>query len=131
MPIRIVQLGAPRLKNEGVRLGTVRRLPRGIRKTEYARRDYFDAWLPEMAPSATLLAWAQSRPWTSARWTAFERRYRREMRAPTAARLLHVLAALSKTTDFSVGCYCPDAGRCHRSILRVLLEEAGGRVHPR
>jgi uncharacterized protein YeaO (DUF488 family) len=130
MPVRIVRLGAPRLKNEGVRLGTVRRLPRGIRKTEYAARDYFDAWLPEIAPSAALLASARSRPWTSARWNAFERRYRREMRAPAAARLLNVLAALSKTADFSVGCYCEDAARCHRSILRELLKEAGARVEP-
>jgi uncharacterized protein YeaO (DUF488 family) len=128
--IRVVQLGTPRLKREGVRLGTVRRLPRAVRKTEYAARDYFDAWLPELAPSAALLTSALSKPWTPARWVAFERKYRREMRAPPAARLLAVLAALSAHSDFSVGCYCDDASRCHRRILRALLVEAGAVVEP-
>ena len=131
MPIRVVQLGTRRSNNEGVRLGTVRRLPRGVRKTDYAARDYFDAWLPEVAPSAALLKWAQARPWTSARWEVFARKYRREMRAPAAARLLGVLAVLSATADFSVGCYCADAERCHRSILAELLQEAGAQVDPR
>ena len=130
MAIRIVQLGAPRLRNEGVRLGTVRRLPRGIRKTDYAARDYFDAWLPELAPTAALLTWALSKPWTPARWAAFARKYRREMHAPAAARLLAVLAALSADGDFSVGCYCDDESHCHRRILRALLVEAGAVVEP-
>ena len=128
MAIRVVRLGAPRSKHEGVRLGTVRRLPRGVKKTEYAARDYFDVWLPELAPSPALLSWAQSQDWTPARWTAFARKYRREMRQPQAARLLSLLAALSRTTPLSVGCYCEDGDRCHRAVLRDLLEEAGAEM---
>ena len=128
MAIRVVRLGAPRSKHEGVRLGTVRRLPRGVRKAEYAARDYFDVWLPELAPSAALLSWAQSQEWTPGRWATFVRKYRREMRQPQAARLLSLLAALSKTAGLSVGCYCEDLGRCHRSVLRDLLEEAGAEM---
>ena len=128
MAIRVVRLGAPRSNHEGVRLGTVRRLPRGVRKAEYAARDYFDVWLPELAPSAALLSWAQSQEWTPGRWATFVRKYRREMRQPQAARLLSLLAALSKTAGLSVGCYCEDRGRCHRSVLRDLLEEAGAEM---
>ena len=131
MPVRVVRLGAPRAKHEGVRLGTVRRLPRGVKKSDYAKRDFFDVWLPELAPSSELLAWARAQDWTPARWSAFARRYRREMRQPAAARLLALLAALSATTDFSIGCYCPDAARCHRSVLRDLLAEAGARMAAR
>ena len=125
MPVSVVRLGSPRLMNEGLRLGTVRRLPRGVRKSDYAALDYFDVWLPELAPTVELLSWAQSQPWTPARWAAFARRYRREMREPSAARLLTLLAALSRTTAVSVGCYCADGERCHRAVLRELLEEAG------
>ena len=121
-------MGAPRSKHEGVRLGTVRRLPRGVRKTDYAARDYFDVWLPELAPSAALLSWAQSQEWTPGRWATFVRKFRREMRQPPAARLLSLLAALSKTAGLSVGCYCENAGRCHRAVLRDLLEEAGAEM---
>jgi len=128
MAIRVVRLGAPRSKHEGVRLGTVRRLPRGVRKTDYAARDYFDVWLPELAPSAALLSWAQSQEWTPGRWATFVRKFRREMRQPPAARLLSLLAALSKTAGLSVGCYCENAGRCHRAVLRDLLEEAGAEM---
>ena len=128
MAIRVVRLGAPRSKHEGVRLGTVRRLPRGVRKAEYTARDYFDVWLPELAPSAALLSWAQSQEWTPGRWATFVRKYRREMRQPQTARLLSLLAALSKTAGLSVGCYCENAGRCHRSVLRDLLEEAGAEM---
>ena len=128
MAIRVVRLGAPRSKHEGVRLGTVRRLPRGVRKAEYAARDYFDVWLPELAPSAALLSWAQSQEWTPGRWATFVRKFRREMRQPPAARLLSLLAALSKTAGLSVGCYCENAGQCHRSVLRDLLEEAGAEM---
>ena len=131
MAIRVVQLGSPRIENEGVRLGTVRRLPRGVKKADYAARDYFDTWLPDVAPSAALLTWAQSRPWTRARWETFARKYRREMAVPAAARLLRLLALLSQTADFSVGCYCADEQRCHRSILRALLIDAGARLEPR
>jgi len=126
--IRIVRLGTPRARHEGLRLGTVRRPPRGIRKSDYARLDYYDLWLPDLAPSPALVAWALSRPWTDARWAQFGRRYRAEMRAPAPHRLIALLAALSRQTDFSVGCYCADEARCHRSLLRALLESAGARL---
>src|SRR6185295_9752003 len=126
MAIYIVRLGSPRRRGEGVRIGTVRRLPRGVRKEDYASRDFFDVWLPELAPTAALVSWAQAEPWTPARWTRFETRYRREMQAPAAQRLLALLAALSRTTNLSVGCYCEDESRCHRSVLRDLLAGAAG-----
>ena len=126
--IRIVRLGTPRAKNEGLRLGTVRRPPRGVRKSDYARLDYYDLWLPDLAPSQPLVASAQSRGWTDPRWAQFARRYRAEMRAPAAQRLIALLAALSEHTNMSVGCYCADEARCHRSLLRTLLEDAGARV---
>jgi len=131
MPMQIVRLGSPRKPREGVRIGTVRRLPRGVRKEEYATRDYFDVWLPELAPSAALVSWAQARPWTATRWATFARRYRAEMRAPSAARLIAMLAALSRTARFSVGCYCEDQSRCHRSVLGELLAEAGASTRAR
>lgn len=126
--IRIVRLGTPRTTHEGLRLGTVRRPPRGVRKSDYARLDYYDLWLPDLAPSAPLVSWALSKPWTDARWAQYARRYRAEMRAPAAQRLIALLAALSRQTDVSVGCYCADEARCHRSLLRALLEDAGARV---
>ena len=125
MPMRVVQLGTPRTPGEGVRLGTVRRPPRGVKKTDFARLDYYDVWVPELAPSEPLRKWILSKPVTAVRWAAFARRYRREMRAPAARRLIAVLAALSPHTQFSVGCYCDDESVCHRSILRELFEEAG------
>jgi uncharacterized protein YeaO (DUF488 family) len=128
MAIRIIRLGSPRVKSEGVRLGTVRRPPRGVRKTDYARLDYYDVWLPELAPSEALRSWIVSKPITKARWASFTRRYRAEMRAPAAQRLIALLAALSPGADFSVGCYCEDESHCHRSVLRQLLDEAGGAV---
>ena len=128
MAIRIVRLGTPRAAGEGLRLGTVRRPPRGVRKEDFARRDYFDLWFPELAPSAPLVSWALSEPWTDGRWQRYARRYRREMSAPAAQRLLALLAALSRQTDFSVGCYCEDESRCHRSLLRSLLESAGADI---
>ena len=128
MAIRVVRLGTPRSKHEGVRLGTVRRLPRGVKRIDYARRDYFDVWLPELAPSPALLSWALSQEWTPGRWVTFVRKYRREMRQPQASRLLSLLAALSKTAGLSVGCYCENAERCHRTALRDLLEEAGAEM---
>jgi uncharacterized protein YeaO (DUF488 family) len=128
MAIRIVRLGSPRAPKEGPRFGTVRRPPRGVKKNDYARLDYYDAWLPDLAPSAPLFQWAVSEPFTPARWTRFADRYRREMRAPAARRLIDVLAALSPQADFSVGCYCEDESRCHRSVLRELLTEAGARM---
>jgi len=126
--IRVVRLGTPRAKDEGIRLGTVRRPPRGVRKSDHARLDYYDLWLPDLAPSAPLVSWALSEPWTDARWARYARRYRAEMRAPAAQRLIALLAALSAQADVSVGCYCEDAARCHRSLLAALLEGAGARI---
>ena len=120
--IRVVRLGSPRASGEGLRLGTVRRPPRGVKKSEFARRDYYDVWLPDLAPSAPLIAKAHRD------WTAFVKAYRREMSLPAAQRLLELLARLSHDADFSVGCYCEDEQRCHRSILRQLLEENGARL---
>lgn len=129
MAIRIVRLGTPRAKGEGARLGTVRRPPRGVKKSDYAARDYFDAWLPELAPSAELVSWLFAQPAiTPAAWKRFEKGYRREMKAPERERLVAALAALSQGADFSVGCYCEDYGRCHRSILHAILNEHGARI---
>ena len=125
MAIRVVRLGTPRTRGEGLRVGTVRRPPRGVRKEDYAARDYFDVWLPELAPSAPLVSFALSQPFTPGRWKTYERRYRREMQAPAAQRLLALLAALSLQTNLSIGCYCEDESRCHRSLLRDLLRKAG------
>ena len=128
MPIRIVRLGTPRAKGEGLRLGTVRRPPRGVRKEDHAKLDYYDLWLPDLAPSAELVKLALSPPFTAERWKAFVTRYRREMKEPSAERFLSLLAALSHQTDFSVGCYCENEDRCHRSVLRNLLIEHGARM---
>jgi len=128
MAVRIVRLRTPRAPGEGPRFGTVRRPPRGVRKADYARRNYFDLWLPELAPSAALVSWATLRPLTTKRWETFARRYRNEMRKPAAQRLIASLAMLSSQADFSVGCYCQDELHCHRSVLRALLLEAGATV---
>ena len=128
MAISVVRLGSPRTRNEGLRLGTVRRPPRGVKKTDYARLDYYDLWLPELAPSEPLRAWALSKPFTPERWATYARRYRSEMRTPVAQRLIALLAALSSTTDLSVGCYCDDESQCHRSLLGEMLAEAGATV---
>ena len=128
MALRVVRLGTPRKPKEGVRLGTVRRPPRGVRKADYARRDFFDAWLPELAPSAPLVSYALSVPFTPERWGTYARKYRAEMRKPAAQRLLVLLAALSSRTNFSVGCYCEDESHCHRSLLKKLLIEQGAKV---
>ena len=125
MAITIVRLGTEREPDEGLRVGTVRRPPRGVAKHDYARKNYFDVWLPELAPSAPLVSYALSQPFTPARWKTYARKYRAEMRRPPAARLLALLAALSRTTNFSVGCYCEVESQCHRSLLRELLVEHG------
>src|SRR4051812_18389777 len=125
MALRIVRLGTPRVRGEGLRLGAVRKPPRGVRKTDYARRDYYDVWLPELAPSDKLFAFARAQPLEGKRWTGFAARYRREMSAPAARRLIELLARLSQQADFSVGCYCEDEARCHRSVLRELLAQRG------
>lgn len=129
MSLRIVRLGSGRFRDEGLRIGTVRRPPRGVPRSRYARDDWYDSWLPELAPSAELVKQAQAA--TSEReWQAFARRYRAEMRVPDKVRLLDLLAALSHRTNLSVGCYCEDESRCHRSILRELLREHGAEITP-
>ena len=127
MAVRIVQLGSPRVKGEGLRIGTVRRPPRGVPRTEFASRDFYDVWLPDLAPSETLVKLGQGAE-TEKDWVAFAKKYRSEMKRPEAARLLELLAALSLQASFAVGCYCPDEMHCHRSVLRNLLEEHGGRM---
>lgn len=127
MAIRVVRLGSPRVRGEGLRLGTVRRPPRGVPKTEYASRDYYDVWLPDLAPSETLVK-VGLRAADERAWNTFAKRYRAEMKRPEAARLLALLAALSHQTDLSVGCYCADESRCHRSVLKALLQEHGAKI---
>ncbi|HPI93443.1 MAG TPA: DUF488 family protein [Deltaproteobacteria bacterium] len=122
MAIRIVQLGSPRARGEGLRIGTVRRPPRGVPKGEFASRDFYDVWLPNLAPSEELVKEARSSK-SDADWRSFARKYRAEMKRPENSRIIDLLAALSHHTDLSVGCYCADEGRCHRSVLRELLAE--------
>ena len=124
MPIRVVRLGDPRLADEGLRIGTVRRPPRGVPKADFASRDFYDVWLPEVAPSEELLKSGQGAH-DADHWRTFTRRYRAEMKQPEKTHILDLLAALSRTTSFSVGCYCASEERCHRSILRELLLERG------
>lgn len=124
MAIRVVRLGSPRAPDEGLRVGTVRRPPRGVPKTEHASRDFYDVWLPELAPSDGLVKQGLQAKDDGA-WRAFVKRYRAEMKRPEAARLLALLAALSRQTNLSVGCYCAEEERCHRSVLKALLEERG------
>lgn len=128
MAIRIVRLGSARERDEGIRIGTVRRPPRGVPKTDYARLDYYDVWLPQLAPSAELVKFIQQNPNRGESWQQFEKRYVRELSAPDNSRLLDLLSVLSRETNFSVGCYCEDESECHRSILRKALAERGARV---
>jgi len=130
MSVRIVKLGSPRAQGEGLRIGTVRRPPRGVPKNEYASRDLYDVWLPTLAPSEALLkdARAALAEADDKAWKSFVRCYRAEMKAPDAKALLDTLAALSHQTDFAVGCYCTDESRCHRSVLRELLAGRGAKV---
>jgi len=127
MSVRIVQLGSDRLPGEGLRIGTVRRPPRGVPKRDFARRNYYDVWLPTLAPSAEAVKAALGAK-TDRDWSRFVRRYRREMAQPEHRATLELLAALSHHADFSVGCYCEDESRCHRSVLRELLKEHGARL---
>jgi uncharacterized protein YeaO (DUF488 family) len=127
VPIAIVRLGSPRAKDEGLRLGTVRRPPRGVPRGEFATRDYYDVWLPDLAPSQELVSFAQGAE-DERSWNAFERRYRAEMKRPEPGRLLDLLAALSHRTNLAVGCYCEHEDRCHRSVLRKLLAERGAEL---
>jgi uncharacterized protein YeaO (DUF488 family) len=124
MCVRIVRLGSPRLPDEGLRIGTVRRPPRGVPKSEYATQNWYDVWFPNLAPSAETVKLARNAA-TETDWKIFVRRYRAEMSTPDNAHALDLLAALSKTTNLSVGCYCADESRCHRSVLRSLLQEHG------
>lgn len=124
MTIHIVRLGSPRLPGEGLRIGTVRRPPRGVAKAAFASGNWYDVWYPNLAPSAALVKLAQAAQ-SEADWAAFAKRYRAEMAAPDNSRTLDLLAALSHASDFSVGCYCEDEAHCHRSVLRMLLAERG------
>jgi uncharacterized protein YeaO (DUF488 family) len=127
MAIRVVRLGSPRAPDEGLRLGTVRRPPRDVPKAEHGSRDFYDVWLPDLAPLEALVKQALQASDERA-WRAFEKRYRAEMKRPAAARLLVVLAALSHQTNLSVSCYCADEARCHRSVLKALLQEHGANL---
>jgi uncharacterized protein YeaO (DUF488 family) len=124
MAISVVRLGSKRGRGEGIRIGTVRRPPRGVPKPDFAKRDFYDVWLPELAPTEKLIKLAQ-RAASDREWQAFAKAYRREMSAPATSRLVELLAALSHASAFSVGCYCEDESRCHRSVLRQLLREHG------
>jgi len=127
MSVRVVRLGTRRHPREGLRIGTVRRPPRGVPKSKYASSDWYDVWLPNLSPSpATIGAYSAAR--TDAAWRKLARTYRAEMAKPESRAVLDVLAALSRTTNFSVGCYCEDEARCHRSLLRKLLVEHGAKV---
>ena len=127
MPISIVRLGSPRKRGEGLRLGTVRRPPRGVAKKDFARLDYYDVWFPNLSPSAGLVAEALQAD-DERSWAGFRRKFRHEMSTPDRSRELDVLAALSHQTNLSIGCYCEDESRCHRSVLRELLMERGAKV---
>ena len=124
MTLRVVRLGAPRVPGEGTRIGAVRRPPRGVRKEHYAAEDWFDVWYPDLAPSAELMGQGKAAA-ADEEWSVFVRAFRREMDAPTPRRTLDLLAALSKHADFSIGCYCEQEDRCHRSVLHALLIERG------
>lgn len=127
MTIRIVQLGSVRAPNEGLRIGTVRRPPRGVPKSEFASGNWYDVWLPNLAPAAATVKLAL-RASTSREWSTFVKCYRAEMASADISRVLDLLAALSRTANFSVGCYCEEESRCHRSVLRQLLAERGARI---
>ena len=127
MAIRIVRLGTPRVPGEGTRIGTVRRPPRGVPKSEFASQDWYDVWFPNLAPSLETMKQAQAAQ-TPAQWNAFVRKYKAEMAQPDAAHAIELLATLSQNGDFSVGCYCEDESHCHRSVLRELLMAKGARM---
>ncbi len=127
MSIKVVRLGSPRGSNEGLRVGTVRRPPRGVPKSQFAKLDFYDVWLPNLSPTQDLVSFAmhsQGKDW----WKTFERKFRAEMSKPDASRVLDLLAALSHSANFSVGCYCEDEQHCHRSVLRKLLAERGAEI---
>jgi len=125
--ITVLRLGTARKSGEGLRIGTVRRPPRGVPKAQFAKRNYYDVWLPLLSPSQDLVSFALHAPDERA-WKTFQRKFRAEMKQPEASRVLDVLAALSHQTNFAVGCYCENEGRCHRSVLKDLLKERGAEV---
>ena len=127
MAIHVIRLGSPRVADEGIRLGTVRRPPRGVPKTKFTSQNWYDIWFPNLAPSLQTMKRAQAAE-TPAQWAAFVRKYRAEMAAPENARAIELLARLSHQTNFSVGCYCENEAHCHRSVLRALLLEAGAKL---
>jgi len=127
MTVRVVRLGTPRAPGEGLRIGSVRRPPRGVPKSQFAKQNWFDVWLPELAPSDSLVKLAQAAT-TERQWATFVRRYRAEMATPEKRRLLELLAAMSQQANFSVGCYCAEESHCHRSVLRSLLAEHGANL---
>jgi uncharacterized protein YeaO (DUF488 family) len=124
MSIRIIRLGSPREKGEGLRVGTVRRPPRGVPKSDYAKRDFYDVWLPNLSPSPELMKLGQASQ-DEASWSVFKKKFRSEMNEPETSKILDLLAALSHQANMSLGCYCEDENRCHRSVLRELLTERG------
>jgi uncharacterized protein YeaO (DUF488 family) len=126
---RVVRLGSPRSAGEGLRIGTVRLPPRGVPKSRFAKDDWYDVWLPLLAPSLEAMKLGRAAG-SAAQWAKFVKRYRAEMAAPAPSHALDLLAALSRHADFSVGCYCEDEARCHRSVLRALLAERGARIEP-
>ena len=127
MSIRIVRLGTPRSPDEGLRIGTVRRPPRGVPKSEFTSQNWYDVWFPILSPSVETVKFAQKAT-TPAQWAAFVKKYRAEMSAPAARQAIALLAALSRHSNFSIGCYCEDESHCHRSVLRLLLAEQGARI---
>ena len=126
MPLRVVQLGSPRQVNEGTRIGTVRRPPRGVPKAEFSSQDWYDVWFPNLAPSPEVMKLGQAVA-SETEWLVFARKYKAEMAIPEAKHEINLLAALSHTANFSIGCYCENESRCHRSLLRGLLAEAGAK----
>ena len=129
MVVRVVRLGSARSAGEGTRIGTVRRPPRGVPKAEFARQNWYDVWFPNLAPSLETMKLGQAAE-TAAQWAAFIRKYRAEMAKPEAVHALALLAALSRHSDFSVGCYCENEAHCHRSVLRALLADQGADIEP-
>lgn len=125
--MRVIRLGSPRVEGEGTRIGTVRRPPRGVPKTEFAARDFYDVWFPNLAPSLQTMKLAQEAK-TPAQWAAFTRKYRAEMATPENTHAIELLSELSRHCNFSVGCYCEDEAHCHRSVLRELLIEKGANL---
>lgn len=128
MTVRVVRLGTPRAADEGTRIGTVRRPPRGVPRAEFAARNWYDIWFPNLAPSLETMKRAQAAK-TPAQWAAFVRKYRAEMATPENSHAIELLAALSQHANFSVGCYCENEAHCHRSVLRQLLAEKGAKLH--